>query len=313
VIELVDIHKKYNNVTAVDGVSVKIGKGELFGIVGPDGAGKSTLMKIFATTVEPEHGIYTIEGKNAGDILFSIREKIAYMPQRFGLYEDLTVEENVHFFGKMFGVNKNEIKAALPRLYKFSKLDKFHDRLAGKLSGGMKQKLGLICSLIHTPDILILDEPTNGVDPVSRREFWMILYELLSDGVTIIVSTAYLDEAERCARVALMDKGKFIAVDNPVEIKRSINRPFISLHTADPVKAIKTLSALRPAPVITRVGDSLRFFSPEGISAPKIEALLRTNRINFTSSENAQPSLEDCFLEKIGARSAAHRSKEIHQ
>lgn len=309
-IELCDISKLYGEVKAVNRVSVRIGSGELFGIVGPDGAGKSTLMKILATTIEPEYGEYLIDGENAGSVLFSVREKIAYMPQKFGLYEDLSVEENVFFFGKLFGVQANEVRKRLPRLYEFSKLGKFADRLAGKLSGGMKQKLGLVCSLIHTPEILILDEPTNGVDPVSRREFWMILYDLLSEGVTIVVSTAYLDEAERCSRVALMDKGEFIAVDSPDSIKKSVKRPFVSLHTTEPAKAITLLDSLRPSPIVTRVGDSLRFFIPDDEKPSAIEHMLMKKRIPVTSFTMTHPSLEDCFLEKIGNSANAQPAKE---
>ena len=309
-IELRDISKLYGAVKAVNRVSVRIGSGELFGVVGPDGAGKSTLMKILATTIEPEYGEYLIDGKNAGSVLFSVREKIAYMPQKFGLYEDLSVEENVFFFGKLFGVPGNEVRKRLPRLYEFSKLGRFSDRLAGKLSGGMKQKLGLVCSLIHTPEILILDEPTNGVDPVSRREFWMILYDLLAEGVTIVVSTAYLDEAERCSRVALMDKGGFIAVDSPDSIKKSIRRPFVAIHTTEPAKAITLLDSLEPSPVVTRVGDVLKFFIPDNEKPSAIENKLRRNRIPVTSFAVTHPSLEDCFLEKIGNSSNAQPVKE---
>ncbi|HNX60404.1 MAG TPA: DUF4162 domain-containing protein, partial [Spirochaetota bacterium] len=197
-----------------------------------------------------------------------------------------------------------------PRLYEFSKLGKFADRLAGKLSGGMKQKLGLVCSLIHTPEILVLDEPTNGVDPVSRREFWMILYDLLSEGVTIIVSTAYLDEAERCSRVALMDKGGFVAIDSPDSIKKSIRRPFVSIHTTEPAKAITLLDSLEPSPVVTRVGDSLRFFIPDDEKPSAIENKLRRSKVPVISFTVTHPSLEDCFLEKIGNRANAQPVKE---
>ena len=218
------ISKKFGSITAVDSLDFEIVQGEIFGIVGPDGAGKSTLLRLISTILKPDHGEITISGKNIYDDPFSIKEKLSYMPQRFGLYEDLTVEENIYFFGRLYGMSKKEIHKNIKRLYEFSRLGQFKERLAGKLSGGMKQKLGLMCSLIHMPEIILLDEPTNGVDPVSRREFWEILYELLSEGVTIIVSTAYLDEAERCNRVAMMHGGRFIRLGRPKEIRSGIKR-----------------------------------------------------------------------------------------
>jgi len=220
VIAVKNITKRFGDITAVDDLSFEIRKGEIFGIVGPDGAGKSTLLRMMSGILRPNGGVVEINGKSIQSNLYRIKENLAYMPQRFGLYEDLTVEENIFFFGRLFGVSKKEINARIPALYEFSRLEPFKDRLAGKLSGGMKQKLGLACSLIHSPDLILLDEPTNGVDPVSRREFWKILYTLLGEGVTIVVSTAYLDEAERCNRVAMMNNGKFFRNGKPSDIKK---------------------------------------------------------------------------------------------
>jgi ABC-2 type transport system ATP-binding protein len=260
-------------------------------------------MKIIATTLEPDCGFISIDGIDVAKDLFHARENIAYMPQRFGLYEDLTVEENAFFFGHLFGVKNSEIKKRLVKLYDFSKLGEFKDRRAGKLSGGMKQKLGLVCALIHTPKILILDEPTNGVDPVSRREFWMILYELLSEGVAIIVSTAYLDEAERCARLALMDKGSFIMLDEPLAIKKSIPKDFIKVTSSDPSRAEESLRRTITGSNINRTGDTLRFFAGgKGKGSLIIKNILKKSKIPYDRIIRANPSLEDCFTEILGTR-----------
>jgi len=230
VIEVRNLAKSFGDVRAVDGVTCSIGRGEIFGVVGPDGAGKSTLLRMLSTILGSDGGTVTVGGRDAARGGAVIKEKIAYMPQRFGLYEDLTVEENIHFFGRLFTVPRETIEREMVRLYEFSRLGPFKDRLAGNLSGGMKQKLGLACCLVHRPEVLLLDEPTNGVDPVSRREFWKILYDLLGDGVTIVVSTAYLDEAERCNRIAFMYGGRFIALGTPREIKESIKKKFMEIR-----------------------------------------------------------------------------------
>jgi len=195
VIEVANISKRFGEIVAVDSLGFTVNRGEIFGIVGPDGSGKSTLLRMISSILVPYRGSITIGGMDVQKNPIAVKERLAYMPQRFGLYEDLTVEENIFFFGRLFLLSRREIRNKLDTLYGFSRLGPFKDRLAGKLSGGMKQKLGLVCSLVHTPEVLLLDEPTNGVDPVSRREFWDILYELLAKKVTIIVTTAYLDEA----------------------------------------------------------------------------------------------------------------------
>jgi ABC-2 type transport system ATP-binding protein len=302
-IECSGITKSYGAAHAVRNVSFSVKRGEIFGIVGPDGAGKSSLMKILATTLEPDRGSLAIEGVDAAKDLFRARESIAYMPQRFGLYEDLTVEENAFFFGHLFGVKNSEIKKRLVKLYDFSRLGEFKDRRAGKLSGGMKQKLGLVCALIHTPKVLILDEPTNGVDPVSRREFWMILYELLSEGVAIIVSTAYLDEAERCARLALMDKGSFIMIDEPLAIKKSITKDFIRVISPEPSRAEESLSRVLKGSIINRTGNTLTFFSDGKAKGTQfVKNILHKDKIPFGKIIRENPSLEDCFTEILGER-----------
>jgi len=222
-IKTTNLTKKFDNLTAVDNLNLAIEEGEIFGLVGPDGAGKTTTMRLLTGILDPSAGEGWVAGKHIVKDAESLKENIAYMSQRFGLYEDLTVMENINFYADVFCVLGKERAAKIDQLLGFSNLTPFKSRLAGKLSGGMKQKLGLVCALIHTPRVLFLDEPTNGVDPVSRRDFWKILYQLLKEKVTIFISTSYLDEAERCGRVALIHKGKILKCDDPAVIKKERN------------------------------------------------------------------------------------------
>ena len=207
--------KSFAGVAAVDGLTLTVEEGEIFGLVGPDGAGKTTTMRLLSSIMEPTSGEAWVAGHHTVKEAEAIKEKIGYMSQRFGLYPDLTVMENIDFYADIYGVPHRERGERIERLLAFSKLAPFKKRLAGHLSGGMKQKLGLTCALIHTPKVLFLDEPTNGVDPVSRQEFWQILREMHLQGLTIFVSTAYLDEAAYCDRVALMHGGKVLALADP--------------------------------------------------------------------------------------------------
>jgi ABC-2 type transport system ATP-binding protein len=222
-IKTTNLTKRFDNLTAVDNLNLAIEEGEIFGLVGPDGAGKTTTMRLLTGILDPSAGEGWVAGKHIVKDAESLKENIAYMSQRFGLYEDLTVMENINFYADVFCVLGKERAAKIDQLLGFSNLAPFKSRLAGKLSGGMKQKLGLVCALIHTPRVLFLDEPTNGVDPVSRRDFWKILYQLLREKVTIFISTSYLDEAERCGRVALIHKGKILKCDDPAVIKKERN------------------------------------------------------------------------------------------
>ena len=222
-IKAVGLTKKFASLAAVSDFNLEVEEGEIFGLVGPDGAGKSTTMRLLTSILDPTEGEAWVYNKHTVKEAESLKESIAYMSQRFGLYEELTVIENINFYADVYGVPKNKREASVDRLLGFSGLLPFKQRLAGKLSGGMKQKLGLACALIHTPKVLFLDEPTNGVDPVSRRDFWKILYDLLKEKVTIFCSTSYLDEAERCHRVGLMHKGKLLRCDTPDNIKKERN------------------------------------------------------------------------------------------
>jgi ABC-2 type transport system ATP-binding protein len=217
------LSRKFGNLTALDQLSLEVEEGEIFGLVGPDGAGKTTTMRLLTGILDPTQGQAWVYDKHTVKEAEKLKEHIAYMSQRFGLYEELTVLENINFYADVYGVAQEKRAQAIERLLGFSGLLPFKQRFAGKLSGGMKQKLGLACALIHTPRVLFLDEPTNGVDPVSRRDFWDILYELLKEKVTIFCSTCYLDEAERCHRVGLMHKGKLLRCESPEKIKKERN------------------------------------------------------------------------------------------
>jgi len=218
-----NLTRKFGTLTALDRLNLEVEEGEIFGLVGPDGAGKSTTMRLLTGILDPTEGQAWVYNRHTVKEAEALKEEIAYMSQRFGLYEELSVEENINFYADVYGVAKEKRAESIERLLGFSGLLPFKKRFAGKLSGGMKQKLGLACALIHTPRVLFLDEPTNGVDPVSRRDFWNILYDLLKEKVTIFCSTCYLDEAERCHRVGLMHKGKLLRCDTPEAIKKECN------------------------------------------------------------------------------------------
>lgn len=219
-IKTVNLTRKFGDLTAVDNLNIEVEEGEIFGLVGPDGAGKTTTMRLLTGILDPTSGEGWVHDKHIVKEAVSLKDHIAYMSQRFGLYEDLTVMENINFYADVYCVHPGrERDEKIEKLLGFSGLTPFKNRLAGKLSGGMKQKLGLACALIHTPKVLFLDEPTNGVDPVSRRDFWQILYQLLKEKVSILFSTSYLDEAERCRRVGLIHKGKLLRCETPSAIK----------------------------------------------------------------------------------------------
>jgi ABC-2 type transport system ATP-binding protein len=233
-IKAVGLTRKFDELIAVDNLNLQIEAGEIFGLVGPDGAGKTTTMRLLTGILDPTAGDAWVDDKHVVKQAEQLKENIGYMSQRFGLYEDLTVSENINFYADVYCIPRKQRDAKIDELLGFSGLLPFKTRLAGNLSGGMKQKLGLACALIHTPKVLFLDEPTNGVDPVSRRDFWQILYRLLEQKVTIFLSTAYLDEADRCARVGLIHKGKLLRCDVPANIKnqtgaKSMEEAFISI------------------------------------------------------------------------------------
>ncbi|HEV2447482.1 MAG TPA: ABC transporter ATP-binding protein, partial [Candidatus Sulfopaludibacter sp.] len=225
VIEIHDLTRRFESLTAVDHLNLTVAPGEIFGLVGPDGAGKTTTLRMLCGLMAPSEGSARIAGHDVAREPQQVKDRIGYMAQRFGLYVDLTVEENMVFYADLFGITGEERQSLMKELLHMTRMEEFRGRQAGRLSGGMKQKLALMCTLLHRPQILFLDEPTNGVDPVSRRDFWAILYRLLKDGITIFMTTAYLDEAERCNRVGLMHKGKLIRCAPPEEMKRATGTP----------------------------------------------------------------------------------------
>jgi ABC-2 type transport system ATP-binding protein len=221
IIQTQDLTRRFGALTAVDHLNLTVSAGEIFGLVGPDGAGKTTTLRMLCGLVNPSEGTATVAGYDVVHEAQAVKDQIGYMAQKFGLYLDLSVRENMVFYADLFGIIGAERVELTAQLLRMTRMEPFRDRPAGQLSGGMKQKLALMCTLLHRPQILFLDEPTNGVDPVSRRDFWAILYQLLKDGITILMTTAYLDEAERCNRVGLMHRGKLIRCDAPEALKRA--------------------------------------------------------------------------------------------
>jgi ABC-2 type transport system ATP-binding protein len=240
IIETHDLTRRFGALTAVDHLNLEVAQGEIFGLVGPDGAGKTTTLRMLCGLMDPSEGSARVAGHDVARDSRAVKDQIGYMAQRFGLYGDLTVEENMVFYADLFGITGAERQRLTTELLRMTRMEPFGSRQAGRLSGGMKQKLALMCTLLHHPRILFLDEPTNGVDPVSRRDFWAILYQLLKDGITIFMTTAYLDEAERCNRVGLMHKGKLIRVAPPEEMKRDTGTPTLE---AAFIKTIRELEA----------------------------------------------------------------------
>jgi ABC-2 type transport system ATP-binding protein len=220
IIQTVNLTRRFGALTAVDRLNLSVAPGEIFGLVGPDGAGKTTTLRMLCGLLDPTEGSARVAGHDAARESQAVKDHIGYMAQRFGLYADLTVEENMVFYADLFNIVGEERASLSARLLQMTRMDPFRGRRAGRLSGGMKQKLALMCTLLHRPRILFLDEPTNGVDPVSRRDFWAILYQLLKDGITIFMTTAYLDEAERCNRVGLMHRGRLVRCETPEALKR---------------------------------------------------------------------------------------------
>jgi ABC-2 type transport system ATP-binding protein len=301
--------KKFSGVKALEDVTMEIRRGELFGLVGPDGAGKSTLIRLLTAVMEPTKGNAWVTSRSIRDESEDIKERIAYMPQRFGLYEDLTVMENIIFYADIFSVPLSERAGRIEKLLGFSNLTPFTDRLAGQLSGGMKQKLGLACALIHTPEILFLDEPTNGVDPVSRREFWKILYELLKEGVTIFVSTSYLDEAERCTEVGLIYEGRILEKDSPGAIKERHCMPMIEVWCTNARGVMETMKADQALASIGLYGDRLHIGLKNREQIPAVLAMLAENGCPADDYREITPSIEDIFFAMIGERSGKESSQ----
>ena len=301
VIKIVNLKKSYGSIMAVDGVRYEVNRGEMFGLVGPDGAGKTTTMRMLVGLLNPDEGNAEVLGYDLITQKNLIKDGIGYLSQRFSLYGDLSVDENIEFFADIHGV-KN-YKERRNELLEFTRLTPFRDRLADKLSGGMKQKLALACTLIHKPKIIFLDEPTTGVDPVSRRDFWKILSNLQKDGITIFMTTPYLDEAERCNRVALMDKGKIISCDTPKNIKDSMQMKVIEI-VCSPIREAYNAIKSKTDYEVQMYGDRLNVsvFQYERDYAI-IKKLFYENSIIETDKRLITPSLENVFIHLISKAS----------
>ena len=299
VIVATHLSRSFGTVHAVSDLDLSINKGEMYGLVGPDGAGKTTTMRLLTGIMTPTSGEAWVGGYSVLSDAEQIKNRIGYMSQRFGLYEDLTVMENILFYADIYEVAQRERQVRIERLLGFSNLTPFVDRLAGKLSGGMKQKLGLACALVHTPEILFLDEPTNGVDPVSRRDFWRILYDLLREGVTIFLSTSYLDEAERCARIGLMHKGKVIIEDQPKNVRNSLALPMVEVWTDQARAAGEIAKAVHGVTSVSVYGDRLHVGLEGKDHAAGVLSKLAQEGISIQDHRDILPSLEDVFIAMV--------------
>jgi len=245
IIETHALTRSFDDLTAVDHLDLNIAEGEIFGLVGPDGAGKTTTLRLLCALLEPTSGTARVAGHDVAREPQAVKDQIGYMAQRFGLYGDLTVQENMDFYADLFGIVGTQRRDLTAELLRMTRMEPFRGRQASRLSGGMKQKLALMCTLLHRPRILFLDEPTNGVDPVSRRDFWTILYQLLKDGITILMTTAYLDEAERCNRVGLIHRGKLIRCDAPEVLRQGAGTATLEGAFVQTVRATETLETSR--------------------------------------------------------------------
>ena len=289
--------RKFGDLTAVDRLDLEVLRGEIFGIVGPDGAGKTTLLRLLCGLLDPSEGEARVSGFDVKTQGEAVRDRIGYMAQRFGLYVDLTVEENMDFYADLFGISGAERGALAARLLQMTRMAPFTKRRAGKLSGGMRQKLALMCTLLHRPEILFLDEPTNGVDPVSRRDFWAILYQLVKDGLTVVVSTAYLDEAERCNRVGLMHQGRFIRCDSPDGLRNQVSEECWEIEASDSRQAQSVLRGLPGVLSVEPAGGTLHLFlDPEATSAGRLREALQDRAAGGARFNRITPALEDLFI-----------------
>lgn len=295
-----DLVKHFGSLRAVDRLSFDVQPGEIFGLVGPDGAGKTTALRMLAGVLSPDSGSVTVAGHDVRQDPEAAKRDLSYMPQRFGLYDDLTVDENIRFYADLFGVRRKERERRSAELLAAAGLAEFRRRLAGNLSGGMKQKLGLVCALIHTPRVILLDEPTNGVDPVSRRDFWRILYSLTAQGVAILTSTSYLDEAERCHRVGLLYRGRLLFCDLPDQLKRRFPGGVVLIHTANPEQVHSALAHTEGVYKVLRVGDRVHVFVDDASRRlAELRARLDSQKAPYQSIEQATPSIEDLFVSAV--------------
>ncbi|MFB3777521.1 MAG: ATP-binding cassette domain-containing protein [Bryobacteraceae bacterium] len=296
IIQARNLTRRFGPLTAVDRLNLEVAPGEIFGLVGPDGAGKTTTLRLLSGLIDPAEGQAMVAGHDASRETEQVKDNIGYMAQRFGLYPDLTVDENMYFYADLFGISRREREELLPRLLRMTRMDPFRARPAGRLSGGMKQKLALMCTLLHKPRVLFLDEPTNGVDPVSRRDFWQILYQLVEEGMTVFLTTAYLDEAERCDRVGLMHRGRLIRCDTPAAFRSGTEERCYRLRCPDPRAAKAHLEEMESVASVEPFGADLHLFLVPGGDPRELESELAAKGLGPAEVGEVTPSLEDVFI-----------------
>lgn len=301
VISIKNISKSYNGVPAIKDINLEVGKGEIFGLIGPDGAGKTTLIRILVTLLLPDSGDAWLDGKHVVRDFKSIRSSVGYMPGRFSLYQDLTVEENMNLYATIFGTTVEANYHLVKDIY--SQIEPFKDRRAGKLSGGMKQKLALSCSLIHKPSVLVLDEPTTGVDPVSRKELWAMLKKLKQEGITIFVSTPYMDEASLCDRIALIQDGNILKVDTPQGITSSFPHRLLGIIGKDKHKLMNDLRNFEFAGSVFPFGESIHYTDiRDEYSIGDLFGYLERLGHSELEIKEVDAEIEDCFMNLMGAK-----------
>jgi ABC-2 type transport system ATP-binding protein len=305
-IQTTNLTKSFESLIAVKDLNLEVRTGEIFGLVGPDASGKTTTLRMLCGILPPDGGEGSVAGCDIRKETEALKEKVGYLPQRFGLYGDLTVLENIHFYGDLYQVPKQKRKERTERLLRFANLAPFGKRKAQDLSGGMKQKLGLICALIHTPQILFLDEPTTGVDPLSRRDFWVILYDLLKEGVTILFSTSYMDEAERCSRVGLIYQGDLLIADTPSAVKALIGGAILELRMENRREGIRLLEGIEFIRNLVLSGDKIHILVDDPQKSEKvIREILREHGMEIFDLLVARPSLEDAFVSMVREKKKA--------
>jgi ABC-2 type transport system ATP-binding protein len=296
VIEIHNLWRRYGEVEALKGIDLQVEKGELFGLIGPDGAGKTSLIRILATLLKPSEGEAWVLGKHVVKDFRWLRSRIGYMPGRFSLYQDLSVEENLELFATIFGTTIEENYELIRDIY--VQIEPFKKRKAGALSGGMKQKLALCCALIHAPEVILLDEPTTGVDAVSRREFWDMLDRLKERGISMLVSTPYMDEASRCDRVALIQQGNILQVDRPEAIEAAFPRPLFAIQHTDAHHLLRMLRQKPEHLSVFAFGDSIHYTDQRAeISQEQLARELQATGLKDVQVRQIAPTIEDCFME----------------
>lgn len=299
-LSITNLTKRFEKLVAVDNLTLQVNSGESFALLGSDGAGKTTTMRLLCGALAPTSGEVMIKKVDLAKHTDQAREFIGYMPQRFSLYETLSVMQNIVFFSELYGISKSIREERIGELLDFSRLTPFVNRLAGQLSGGMKQKLALICTIIHRPHILLLDEPTTGVDPVSRRDFWKILHRLLAEGTTLLISTPYMDEAERCNKVGLIYEGKLMLTNTPYELKQQMKGEVIEIICTRTHVAAKYLKQKDEVKSVKIFSDRLRVLTDSVIDIQEISSYLELNGISVADIRVIPPNMEDIFVSIIG-------------